>query len=57
MNFWKRLRLIGSVIVLAISVLAIVLALLHARDTDGAGDATPGRPTHPLTPLSGTTGL
>lgn len=57
MNFWQRLRLIGSVIVLAISVLAIVLALLHAHDTDSSGDRPFERPTRALTPPSGTTGL
>jgi hypothetical protein len=55
MNFWKYLRLIGSVIVLVIAVLTVVLALLHRPDSD---DYTPP-PRSPLAlkPQAGPTGL
>lgn len=53
MNFWQRLRLIGSVVVFAISVLALVLAVLRTPDTDAPSD----RPSRFFTPSSGTTGL
>jgi hypothetical protein len=55
MNFWKRLRLIGSVIVLGIAVLAFLLALQHPQQSD---DDTPtDRPIPALKSSSGTTGL
>jgi hypothetical protein len=55
MNFWKRLRLIGSVIVLAIAVLAVLLALAHRSDTD---EDTPSAHTRPaLQQQSRTQGL
>ena len=55
MNFWQRLRLIASLIVLTISVVAIVLAVLRAPDLErdppsGHTDSTPK-------PQSATTGL
>jgi hypothetical protein len=54
-NFWKRLRLIGSLIVLGIAVLAVVLALRHGPDSD---EDTPSARPHPaLKSPSGTTGL
>ena len=55
MNFWKRLRLIGSVIVLGIAVLAVLLALTQRPDTDQ--DTSSGRPNPPLLQPSGTQGL
>jgi hypothetical protein len=56
MKFWKQLRLIGSLIALAISVLAIVLAALRTPQADDE-DALTRRPARTLTPQSGTTGL
>lgn len=53
MNFWQRLRLVGSVIVLGIAALALVLTLLRTPDSD---TRTPQSPPAPK-PLSGTTGL
>lgn len=55
MNFWKCLRLIGSVIVLGIAVLAILLAAPHRPDADE--DAPSDRPHPALKPSSGVTGL
>ena len=55
MNFWKRLRLIGSVIVLGIAVLALLLALRHPQDTDE--DAPADRPSPALKSPSATQGL
>jgi hypothetical protein len=57
MNFWQRLRLIGSVVVLLLSVLAIALAVLRAPDIDDEVDALPSRQQRTHTPASGTTGL
>jgi hypothetical protein len=55
MNFWKRLRLIGSVIVLGIAVLAVLLALAHRSDSE---DDTPaGRPQPALRQPSVNNGL
>jgi len=55
MNFWKRLRLIASLIVLAISVVAVVLAVLRAPDLESD---TPSGHTYPAPkPQSSTTGL
>jgi hypothetical protein len=55
MNFWKRLRLIGSVIVLGIAVVCVLLALRHQPGED---DDTPShRPNPALKSPSGTTGL
>jgi len=55
MNFWKRLRLIGSVIVLGIAVLAVLSALAHRPDTNE--DTSSGRPRPPALQPSGTQGL
>ncbi len=53
MNFWRRLRLIGTVVVVAIATLAIAFTLLKQfRDSDSGSMATPG-----LKPSSSTTGL
>jgi hypothetical protein len=55
MKFWKHLRLIGSVIVFCIGVLALLLALRHQADSD---EETPSDRPHPaLKSPSGTTGL
>ena len=54
MNFWQRLRLIGTVVVFALSVLALALAVLRAPTDEDAPSARP-RPAIPQT--SGTTGL
>jgi hypothetical protein len=55
MNFWKRLRLIGSLIVLGIALLTVLLALRHGPDSD---EETPsGRPHPTQKSPSGTTGL
>jgi hypothetical protein len=55
MNFWKRLRLIGSLIVLGIAVLTVLVAVLNAPHTD---DDTPSAGPRPaLKSQSGTTGL
>lgn len=55
MNFWKRLRLVGSLIVLCIAALAVLLAVLRAPQAD---DDTPTeRPRPALQQRSGTTGL
>jgi hypothetical protein len=55
MNFWKRLRLIGSLIVLCIAVLAIVLAVLRAPSAE---DDTPSaRPRPAMQQRPGTQGL
>jgi hypothetical protein len=51
MKFWQRLRLIGSVVVLAISVLAILLAMLHTPNADT------NRPLRSPEQLPGPTGL
>jgi len=56
MKFWKRLRLIGSLTVLAIAVLASVLAVLRTSQADDE-DAPSQRPQRVLTPPSPTTGL
>lgn len=55
MNFWKALRLLGSVIVLVLAVLALVSALLHRQDMDADPDAQ--RPAPTRLPRSGPTGL
>lgn len=55
MNFWQRLRLIASLIVLAISVVTIVLAVLRTPDLEG--DAPSGRTYPAPKPQSSTTGL
>ncbi len=60
MTFWKRLRLIGSVIVLVLAVVATVGALMHpvsistdppqpTRPSDSLPNGTKGLYTHPLT--------
>jgi hypothetical protein len=55
MNFWKRLRLVGSLIVLVIAVLTVLLAVLRAPRAD---DDTPtARPPPAFKQQSGTTGL
>ncbi len=55
MNFWKSLRLIGSVIVLGIAVLAVLVAVLRGSLAD---DEVPSQRPHPaLQPQSGTKGL
>ena len=55
MKFWLRLRLIGSVIVLCIAMLALAFALLHRSTTD---EDTPAVTPHPVLPSrSVTTGL
>jgi hypothetical protein len=56
MKFWKQLRLIGSLIALAISVLAIVLAALRTPQADDE-DALTQRPARAVTPQSRTNGL
>lgn len=53
MNFWQRLRLIASLMVFAIAVLALVLSVLRTPEPDSPSD----RPTRSATPASGTTGL
>jgi hypothetical protein len=55
MNFWKQLRLIGSVIVLLVAVMAIVMAVLRKPDVDA--DRPDGYPNPAIKALSGTTGL
>lgn len=55
MNFWKRLRLIGSLIVLAIALLTVLLALRHGPDSDE--DTPSERPRPALRQQSGTKGL
>jgi hypothetical protein len=55
MNFWKRLRLIGSVIVFCIAVLAVLAALAHRTDADE--DTSSGRTRPALQQQSGTSGL
>jgi hypothetical protein len=55
MNFWKTLRLIGSLIVLAIALLTVLLALRHGPDS--SGDTAPARPHPAMLQPSGTTGL
>jgi hypothetical protein len=55
MNFWKYLRLIGSVIVLGIAVLTVLLAVQRAPPVDD--NTPPDRPHPALQPQSGTTGL
>jgi len=55
MNFWQRLRLIGTVVVFALSVLAIALAVLRTPDTDE--ESSPARPHRAIPQQSGTTGL
>jgi hypothetical protein len=55
MNFWKTLRLIGSLIVLGIAVLTVLLAVLRAPQVND--DAPPVRPIPALKSQSGTTGL
>jgi cell division septation protein DedD len=55
MKFWKHLRLIGSVIVFCIGVLALLLALRHQADS--GEDASSDRPLPALKTQSGTTGL
>ena len=55
MKFWKHLRLIGSLIVLGIALLAVLFALAHRPDTDE--DTPSGRPRPPLLQPSGTVGL
>ena len=54
MNFWQRLRLIGSVVVLALSILAIALAVLRTPGTDEESSI---RPDSAIQQPSGTTGL
>jgi hypothetical protein len=55
MNFWKRLRLIGSVIVLGIAIWAVLLAVKRAPSAD---DDTPdSRPPPSFKQQSGTKGL
>ena len=55
MNFWKRLRLIGSLIVLGIAVLAVIVAVLRGPLGD---DEAPSHRLRPdLNQLSGTKGL
>jgi hypothetical protein len=57
MNFWKRMRLIGNLALLVISIVTIVLAIFVTPDPDNE----PGNPSqHPplgLKALSGTSGL
>ena len=57
MNFWQRLRLLGTVAVLAISLVALVIAVLRTPDSDAESDAPAARPARALKPQSGTTGL
>jgi hypothetical protein len=54
MTFWKKLRLIGSVIVLVLAVVATVGALMHPAPIS----ADPPQPTKPSDSLlNGTKGL
>lgn len=55
MNFWKRLRLIGSLIVLAIALLTLLLALRFGPDSDEARSSEHPRPA--VQQQSSTTGL
>jgi hypothetical protein len=55
MKFWKHLRLIGSVIVFCIGVLALLLALKHQADSEEG--ASSERPLPALKTQSGTQGL
>jgi hypothetical protein len=55
MNYWKRLRLIGSVIVLAIAVLAVLVAVVYRSDS--ADDTPSGRPQPALRQPSVNNGL
>ncbi len=55
MNYWKRLRLIGSVIVLGIAVLAVLVAVLRGPLADD--EAPSRRPQSDLQQQSGTKGL
>ncbi len=57
MNFWQFLRVIGSVAVLAISVLAVVFAMLRTPDYASESDTPANPPQRPLRQPSGTTGL
>ncbi|NVO05861.1 MAG: hypothetical protein HXX19_08005 [Rhodoferax sp.] len=55
MNFWKRLRLIGSLVVLALAALALLAALLHRGNSDA--DAPSEQPRPVLHPKHGPSGL
>jgi hypothetical protein len=55
MNFWKRLRLIGSLVVLGIGVLAVLVVLLNRPTSDEEATSDRSHPT--LKSPSGTTGL
>lgn len=57
MNFWKRLRLIGSVVVFAISVLAIAIAVIRTTGSDNDRDTLLPHNHPAITTPSGTTGL
>lgn len=55
MNFWKRLRLIGNIVLLSISILIVVTVLLRA--TEAVSPISSGVQQTAPTPKSGTTGL
>jgi hypothetical protein len=57
MNFWQRLRLIGSVVMLVLSVLAIALAVLRTSDSGDESNPPPARQPGTHTAPSATSGL
>jgi cytochrome c oxidase subunit IV len=55
MNFWKRLRLIGNIVLLSVAILVVVTVLLRA--TEAISPISSGVQKTEPTPKSGTTGL
>ena len=57
MNFWKRMRLIGNLALLVISIVTIVLAIFVTPDPDIEPDNPTQHPPLGLKAQSGTSGL
>jgi hypothetical protein len=57
MNFWKRMRLVGNLVLLVISIVTIVMAIFVAPDPDNEPDNPTQRPALGLKAQSGTSGL